>query len=188
MKNVRPKANAGLDRDCGAAAAATKPEERIRSAAEKRYEEKKAASGAIGAGRSCSTAWKPSSKVFHYGIEEVPFQQELKSIIEEIRFGVTDVGMSTLPSDELASYFNLQTKEDKRICIMMSRQGFQVVGNDYNLRDIEDGQCFETVDALLDSLSPTYRRLFNEALTKRLQDLQKDDQSIDEMSTGSTDK
>ncbi|XP_037568732.1 GSK3-beta interaction protein [Dermacentor silvarum] len=130
----------------------------------------------------------PSSKVFHYGIEEVPFQQELKSIIEEIRFGVTDVGMSTLPSDELASYFNLQTKEDKRICIMMSRQGFQVVGNDYNLRDIEDGQCFETVDALLDSLSPTYRRLFNEALTKRLQDLQKDDQSIDEMSTGSTDK
>lgn len=131
---------------------------------------------------------QPSSKVFHYGIEEVPFQQELKSIIEEIRFGVTDVGMSTLPSDELASYFNLQTKEDKRICIMMSRQGFQVVGNDYNLRDIEDGQCFETVDALLDSLSPTYRRLFNEALTKRLQDLQKDDQSIDEMSTGSTDK
>lgn len=129
----------------------------------------------------------PSSKVFHYGIEEVPFQQELKSIIEEIRFAVADVGMSTLPSDELASYFNLQTKEDKRMCVMMSRQGFQVVGNDYNVRDVEDGQCFETVNALLDSISPTYRRLFSEALTKKLQELQKDDQSIDEMSTGSTD-
>nr|XP_037287077.1 GSK3-beta interaction protein-like isoform X1 [Rhipicephalus microplus]XP_037287085.1 GSK3-beta interaction protein-like isoform X1 [Rhipicephalus microplus] len=138
--------------------------------------------------KSSTETVSPSSKVFHYGIEEVPFQQELKSIIEEIRFAVADVGLSTLPSDELASYFNLQTKEDKRMCIMMSRQGFQVVGNDYDVRDIEDGQCFETVNALLDSISPTYRRLFSEALTKKLQELQKDNESTDEMLAGSTNK
>uniref|UniRef100_A0A6G5AH29 GSKIP domain-containing protein n=1 Tax=Rhipicephalus microplus TaxID=6941 RepID=A0A6G5AH29_RHIMP len=123
--------------------------------------------------KSSTETVSPSSKVFHYGIEEVPFQQELKSIIEEIRFAVADVGLSTLPSDELASYFNLQTKEDKRMCIMMSRQGFQVVGNDYDVRDIEDGQCFETVNALLDSISPTYRRLFSEALTRNCRNCRK---------------
>lgn len=112
------------------------------------------------------------NQAFNYGIEEKPFQEELKSIIEEIRFGVTEVGMSTLPADELASYFNLQTKEGDRMCIKMSRQGFQVVGSDYNLSDVENGQCFESINALLDSLSPAYRRLFSEALAKKLQALQ----------------
>lgn len=112
------------------------------------------------------------NQAFNYGIEEKPFQEELKSIIEEIRFGVTEVGMSTLPTDELASYFNLQTKEGDRMCIKMSRQGFQVVGSDYNLSDVENGQCFESINALLDSLSPAYRRLFSEALAKKLQALQ----------------
>lgn len=112
------------------------------------------------------------NQAFNYGIEEKPYQEELKSIIEEIRFGVTEVGMSTLPANELASYFNLQTKEGVRMCIKMSRQGFQVVGNDYNFSDVENGQCFESINALLDSLSPAYRRLFSEALAKKLQALQ----------------
>lgn len=135
--------------------------------------------------KSSVEALSPSSKVFHYGIEEVPYQEELKSIIEEIRFAVADVGMSTLPSDELASFFNLKTKEDKRMCVMMSRQGFQIVGSDYDIQDIKDGQCFETVNALLDSPSPTYRKLFSEALTKKLQELQTDDQSVDEIAASS---
>uniref|UniRef100_G3MMS4 GSKIP domain-containing protein n=1 Tax=Amblyomma maculatum TaxID=34609 RepID=G3MMS4_AMBMU len=124
-----------------------------------------------------------SSKTFQYGIVEVPYQDELKSIIEEIRFGVGDVSMSSLPSDGLASYFNLQTKEGKRMCVLMSRQGFQVVGNEYDMRDIEDGQCYETINALLDSLSPAYRQLFSEALTKKLQELQTDQQRVDEKGT-----
>lgn len=112
------------------------------------------------------------NQAFQYGIEEKPYQEELKSIIEEIRFGVAEVGMSTLPADELASYFNLQTNEGDRMCIKMSRQGFQVVGSDYNLRDVENGQCFESINALLDSLSPAYRKLFSEALVKKLQELE----------------
>lgn len=112
------------------------------------------------------------NQAFQYGIEEKPYQEELKSIIEEIRFGVAEVGMSTLPADELASYFNLQTNEGNRMCIKMSRQGFQVVGSDYNLRDVENGQCFESINALLDSLSPAYRKLFSEALVKKLQELE----------------
>lgn len=136
--------------------------------------------------RSSMEAVSASSNTFHYGIVEVPYQDELKSIIEEIRFGVADVSMSSLPSDELASYFNLQTKESKRMCVMMSRQGFQVVGNDYDVRDIEDGQCYETVNALLDSLSPAYRQLFSEALTKKLQELQKAEQHLDEKATEQT--
>lgn len=124
-----------------------------------------------------------SGKTFQYGIVEVPYQDELKSIIEEIRFSVADVSISSLPSGELASYFNLQTKEGKRMCVMMSRQGFQVVGNDYDVRGIEDGQCYETVNALLDSLSPAYRRLFSEALAKKLQELEKDEQRLDEKAT-----
>ncbi|XP_077518881.1 GSK3-beta interaction protein [Amblyomma americanum] len=128
-------------------------------------------------------ATSTSSKAFQYGIVEVPYQDELKSIIEEIRFGVADVSMSSLPSDGLASYFNLQTKEGKQMCVMMSRQGFQVVGNSYDVRDIEDGQCYETVNALLDSLSPAYRRLFSEALTKKLQELEKEEQRPDEKAT-----
>ncbi|EEC13589.1 conserved hypothetical protein [Ixodes scapularis] len=108
---------------------------------------------------------------YKYGIEEKPFQDELKPILDEIRFGVTDVQLSTLSTSHLASYFNLETKEGRRMCIMMSRQGFQVVGSDYDCRDIDNGETFETINALLDSFSPAYRRLFSEALAAKLEKL-----------------
>ncbi|CAN8006564.1 unnamed protein product, partial [Ixodes hexagonus] len=109
---------------------------------------------------------------YKYGIEERPFQDELKPILDEIRFAVADAQLSTLSDTQLARYFNLETREGRRMCIRMSRQGFQLVGNDYDSKDIDDGQTFETLNSLLDSLSPAYRRLFSEALAAKLEKLE----------------
>lgn len=108
---------------------------------------------------------------YKYGIEEKPFQDELKPTLDEIRFAVTDVQLSTLADNPQVSYFNLETKEGQRMCIMMSRQGFQLVGNDYDRRNIDHGESFETINSLLDSLSPAYRQLFSEALAAKLEKL-----------------
>ncbi|XP_064481763.1 GSK3-beta interaction protein-like [Ornithodoros turicata] len=108
---------------------------------------------------------------FKYGIEEVPYMDELNSIISEIRFGVNDAHLANVQSSGLASYFNLETKEGRRMCISMTRQGFRVVGNNFDTTDISDGKTYETINALLDSLSPRYREAFGAALTAKLKNL-----------------
>lgn len=108
---------------------------------------------------------------FKYGIEEVPFLEELKPLLEEIRYAVSDVRLSTITPSHLASYFNLEIKEGRRMCVMMSREGFKIVGSDYDRRDLDKGQCYETINALLDELSPEYRKLFSEALADKLRKL-----------------
>jgi len=51
---------------------------------------------------------------------------------------------------------------------------FQIVGNQYDtIAEADTSRYYETIYALLDTISPEYRLSFGEALTERLTELQK---------------
>ncbi|KAJ7315282.1 hypothetical protein OS493_038749 [Desmophyllum pertusum] len=102
--------------------------------------------------------------------EEIDFKVEAELVIEDIGFTVESISISKkLPSSRKCVYLNVLTKERKSLCVELSVLGFRVVGDkfDENQEDRET-KCYETIYALLDSVSPGYVQSFGEALVQKL--------------------
>ncbi|XP_022669877.1 uncharacterized protein LOC111268132 isoform X2 [Varroa jacobsoni] len=104
-----------------------------------------------------------------YGIQEVPFPEEVESVMNDVRFGVEEISLSKkFAVTPISAHLNIITKEDRTLFVLMSPQGFRIIGDARDTSNIENGAVYETIQALLDHESPEYRRRFSEALAERL--------------------
>lgn len=96
---------------------------------------------------------------------------EAVQAVNYIKFGVKEAFVSTkLPKSDTIAYINLNTLENEKYCVKLTFNGYQVVGNDYDtISEDDDMVKSETVDALMNSISPLYVRKFNETLAERLE-------------------
>lgn len=106
--------------------------------------------------------------------KEIDFKVEAEAVIEDIGFTVKSISISSkLPASRNCAYLNVLTKENKCLCIELSEQGFQVVGENFDENKVSiASKYYETMNALLDSISPGYSHSFGEALVQRLSSLQ----------------
>ncbi|KAK3580474.1 hypothetical protein CHS0354_001075 [Potamilus streckersoni] len=100
---------------------------------------------------------------------------EANEIVKEVSYSVNEVKVSEkLPKTKELVYLNICTKENVKLCVELSLQGYRVVSRNYDIIEekMSESRFFETIYALLDTLSPGYRNTFSEALMMKLQGLQ----------------
>ena len=107
--------------------------------------------------------------------ETFDLKEDARLIVEEVAFAVDHIELSKLlESSDNCMYLNLTTKEKNTYCVQLSIQGFRVVGRQYDkLCEGEFSNFFETIYAMLDSISPQYRESFGNALIAKLSEVQK---------------
>ena len=97
------------------------------------------------------------------------WKAEATHVIKDVSSCVSSICISEkLPSSETGIYFNLETKEMLKYTIELSTAGFRICGNAFDSNHVSDSKSFETIYALLDSISPKYRESFGQALSDRL--------------------
>ncbi|XP_062379586.1 GSK3-beta interaction protein isoform X2 [Sardina pilchardus] len=107
---------------------------------------------------------------------------EAEAVVSDVLFAVTHMSVSHALSSSLdVAFINVETREGDRYCLELSEAGLRVVGHTFD--QVEESQCcpahltvYESVYALLDSLSPGYRHAFATALLHRLETLQQSTQ------------
>lgn len=123
--------------------------------------------------------------------EEIGWQREAESIVKEFKSCLNQIMVSTkLPTTDSRIYFNLETKEGDKYCVELTASGFRICSDsfdvadecDVELKNIDDQSdeqnydknvFYETMNALLDKLSPLYRISFSNQLIDRLNDHQR---------------
>lgn len=103
--------------------------------------------------------------------EEEPdnWRNEAEGVIKDIQEHVKEVSVSdSLEKNNRKIYLNVTTLEDKKYCLELSCHGFRIVGQDYDLINIEDNPFFETPYSLLNSISPSFQQSFNNSLLSKL--------------------
>ena len=124
--------------------------------------------------------------------EECNWTKEGEFIVKEFESVVNYIGISTkLEQSERLIYFNCETKEGDKYCIELTSAGFRIVSNSFDTidqdkqygmiqkdedkeddEDDESGQripiFYETMNALLDKMSPLYRIAFSDQLIIKL--------------------
>ncbi|GAV05782.1 hypothetical protein RvY_15859-2 [Ramazzottius varieornatus] len=78
----------------------------------------------------------------------------------------------TLPQSPSLLYINLTSLEGSSYCIELSTRGYRIVGQAYNFISSEDESVFESISALLESVSPLYTMAFGDALIRKLEIVQ----------------
>lgn len=110
---------------------------------------------------------------------------ELEAIaaVHELQFAVKDMSVSELlPRTRDLIFINLTTLEGQAYCIELTLKGWRVTSlrHDCMNGDIDHidlhTRYFETIYAMMDAISPNYRREFSDALTARLRQLQQTSQ------------
>lgn len=113
------------------------------------------------------------------GAEVKDMRLEAEAIVNDVLFAVANMFVSkNLPGAVDMAYINVEIKERTRYCLELTDAGLRVVG--FAFDQIEPRCCsqyHETVYSLLDSLSPAYREAFGNALLRRLEALNRDNQS-----------
>lgn len=130
--------------------------------------------------------------------EEIGWKKEAESIVNEFKSCVKSIAVSSkLPLTDSRVYFNLQTQEGNLYCVELTASGFRICSNRFDMVDDCD-DCdleaasvehhnqpsdnennasknvfYETMNALLDKLSPLYRVSFTNQLIDRLNDHKK---------------
>ncbi|XP_015783505.1 GSK3-beta interaction protein [Tetranychus urticae] len=110
--------------------------------------------------------------------EEGDWTKEASFIVNEFKLVVNDIHVSQkLKQSENRIYFNCETKEGNRYCIEFTAAGFKIVSNSYDTineeeKDKQEEQessiFYETMNALLDKVSPLYRNAFSDQLINKL--------------------
>ena len=97
------------------------------------------------------------------------WKTEAGAVIKDVGNHVKHLAISEkLESCNTNIFLNLTTKEDQKYTIEQSACGFQIVGLDHDSVSLTPNDYFETPYALLDSLSPEYRKSFGTDLMAKL--------------------
>lgn len=104
--------------------------------------------------------------------------REALKAIKQITFGVIKAEVSEkLPNNDDTSYINIRTLENEDFCIELTNSSYTVVSHEFdtiNPEVVKDSKCldtfmcFETVDSLMNRISPLYTKRFNEELARKL--------------------
>ena len=102
--------------------------------------------------------------------------KEAHRVADEIKFGTEQAYVSSkLVSSESIAFINIKTLEKEEWCIQLTGSGYAVVGNlfDSITNDSADNheETYETVEALMNRISPKYMTLFNESVALKLKQL-----------------
>lgn len=101
----------------------------------------------------------------------IDWHDEAEAVIRDVGFAVKSISISSnLPSSQTEVYFNIETREGKKICVELSSYGFKVVADDFDtvIEEFQDKTYYETPYALLDKYSNQFRECFAAALEKKL--------------------
>ncbi|XP_046844481.1 GSK3-beta interaction protein-like [Xenia sp. Carnegie-2017] len=105
--------------------------------------------------------------------DEIDFKKEAESIISDIRFAVRSIDISKkLISTKQCVFINIVTREDSVFCVQLSTNGLKVVGREVDKDTEHSGRSYESIYALLDSLSPAYVEAFGAEIARKLSELQ----------------
>ena len=98
---------------------------------------------------------------------------EAEKAVDFVKFGVKSIFVSkNLENSDKIAYLNLMTLEEHAFCIRLTIKGYQVVGYEHDVNDEKDEFCAETIDALLNLISPLFVQKFSEKLTDKLRCLE----------------
>jgi len=109
---------------------------------------------------------------------------EAESVIKEIKGFVHQAFLSDELNNfcnfQLAAFINIETVENKKITVKLSSIGYTIVGQDFDTKDDDaesvfktDSCHYETIYALLDSLSAGYTDRFAQSLSASLEKLKR---------------
>lgn len=111
------------------------------------------------------------------------WREEAAAVIQDIRDYVNHVSISgDLPCNGSGVYFNIETKEGNKMTTELSAAGFRICGQSFDSRRDVDTMAYETIQSLLDSVSPEYRCSFASALARKLKDHISHNNSHDDVS------
>lgn len=100
------------------------------------------------------------------------WQEEAAGVINDIKTNVNEILISTkLQTTNSCVYLNVTTFEERKLCIKLSADGFDIVGHSYdsdNLKLVTNRQIYETPYALLSDISPLYIQSFGNSLINAL--------------------
>jgi hypothetical protein len=112
-------------------------------------------------------------------MEDISFIDESKLAIGQIKFGVKIGEISEkLECNSRLAFINIRTLENDEFCVSVSQDGYKIVAFQFDTIDdklsVRDDQLmsFETIDALMNSISKLYIVKFHEELTKKLASLE----------------
>lgn len=105
--------------------------------------------------------------------------KEAQRVVQEIKFGVDFVEVSTqLENNEAIAYLNIRTLEKEFWCVELTASGYLAVANKFDYIDqdlkeknLEELNKYETIEALMNSISPLFIEKFNSSVAERLEKL-----------------
>ncbi|OQV14392.1 hypothetical protein BV898_11370 [Hypsibius exemplaris] len=106
-------------------------------------------------------------------------------VAKNLAFAVKEIAVSEeLPNRPAQIYLNVTTLEGTPYCIELSEAGYRIVGTAYDriAPGENSNKSFESVAALLESISPLYTAAFGQALIHRLTAVQQE-QELTEFQT-----
>jgi hypothetical protein len=105
--------------------------------------------------------------------------KEAQRVVQEIKFGVDFVEVSTqLENNETIAFLNIRTLEKEYWCVELTASGYLAVSNKFDFIDqdlkeknLEQMNKYETIEALMNSISPLFIEKFNCSVAERLEKL-----------------
>jgi hypothetical protein len=106
-------------------------------------------------------------------IKDRSLTNEAYRVVNEIKFGVNESFVSTkLLNNSSIAFINIRTLEKEDWCIELTSSGYTVVSNCFDsIANNESSETFETVEALMNRISPQYVKIFNEKVAEKLNKL-----------------
>ncbi|XP_050295326.1 GSK3-beta interaction protein [Anthonomus grandis grandis] len=96
------------------------------------------------------------------------WKEEAQAVINDVKDQVKSIEISTIPSSNSCIFLNVETLEGEKYTFELTVQGFKFCGKGFNENNWENNQYFETVYALLNSVSPRFKEVFMDVLFKKL--------------------
>ncbi|CAB3404150.1 unnamed protein product [Caenorhabditis bovis] len=111
-------------------------------------------------------------------VEKSTLEEEALAAVRELAFAVKMIAISEmLPRTPQLLFINVTTLENHTHCIELTQKGWRIASNrqdcmngDFRNLDIHT-QYFETLYALLNTISPLYRKKFGDQLISKLNEL-----------------
>lgn len=102
----------------------------------------------------------------------IQWQDEAAAVIKDVQNHVKEIKISdVLESNAHRVYLNLTTMENRKICVCLSGQGFQIIGSNYDeisTNENSHNETYETLYSLLNSISEGYVKSFGNHLADAL--------------------
>lgn len=106
-------------------------------------------------------------------IKDRSLTNEAYRVVDEIKFGVIESFVSTkLLNNSSIAFINIRTLEKEDWCIELTSSGYTIVSSCFDsIANNESAETFETVEALMNRISPQYVKIFNEKVAEKLNKL-----------------